>query len=281
MTHLYNIINKFPKDECLCVYSVHHQTMWSIYGLIKDHTVFKRTGTHSQVYIEFQLLVFLYRLGSMDQGFLRISSRVYISVGTCVLYFNRVKKSILSLTKSTIVWPDVEERACISKRILATYGLFFCVGISDGTLLFLKYRPTLYGEYFNTRKGGYVLNCLLVCDDTCRILGYYCGFTGSTHNNRVWTHTKWYKDPSDFFSQKQYLVAGSAFVSGPHMVPSFKVPHGLVGLPTDKSLFNTKLTQLRIKVEHCIGILKNRFLYYGVYRWLSKTRKSGRQQLNY
>jgi hypothetical protein len=34
---------------------------------------------------------------------------------------------------------------------------------------------------------------------------------------------------------------------------------GIHNLPADEELFNTLLAKARIKVEHCIGLLKNRF----------------------
>ena len=66
--------------------------------------------------------------------------------------------------------------------MFATYGFPKCVGVVYVTLLFLQWHPLTYGEDFNTRKGGYELNCLIVCDDNCHILGYLCGFWGSTHS---------------------------------------------------------------------------------------------------
>ena len=43
------------------------------------------------------------------------------------------------------------------------------------------------------------------------------------------------------------------------MIAAFKRLRGLRVLPEDQELFNTYLAKARIKVEHCIGLLKNRF----------------------
>ncbi|KAJ1552819.1 hypothetical protein HK096_010313, partial [Nowakowskiella sp. JEL0078] len=56
-----------------------------------------------------------------------------ISVGTMILYTNRVIKALLILEKEFIQWPDPVERQNIACRIKATFGFPNCIGIVDGT----------------------------------------------------------------------------------------------------------------------------------------------------
>jgi hypothetical protein len=91
--------------------------------------------------------------------------------------------AILSLRDRVICWQSTEEKRNISRRFYITYGLPNCIGIIDGTLIFLTESPEWSGEDFNTWKGGFVVNALVVCDDHCPVLYSYIGWPGSTHDN--------------------------------------------------------------------------------------------------
>jgi hypothetical protein len=92
------------------------------------------------------------------------------------------------------------------------------VGIIDGTVFPLAFKPTEYDEEYWYCKGGYCLHCLIVCDDEMRILDYAVGWPGSVHDNRVWSMTDQYLCYHDFFSRLQYLLADSAFTTSIHCI---------------------------------------------------------------
>jgi len=77
-------------------------------------------------------------------------------------------KAILSLQDEVICWLSAEEKCDISHRFYFTYGMPNCIRIIDGTLIFLTESPEWSGEDFNTQKGGYGINTLVVYDDCCR-----------------------------------------------------------------------------------------------------------------
>jgi len=61
-----------------------------------------------------------------------------------------------------------------------------------------------------------------------------------------------------YFDQKEYLLGDSAFSTAAVMVPAFNKGHNS-SLSEEKRFFNTKLAKIRIKSEHCIGLLKAQF----------------------
>jgi len=61
-----------------------------------------------------------------------------------------------------------------------------------------------------------------------------------------------------YFDQREYLLGDSAFSTSAVMVPAFKKGYNS-SLSEEKRFFNTKLAKIRIKSEHCIGLLKARF----------------------
>jgi hypothetical protein len=139
------------------------------------------------------------------------------------------------------------------------YGLPNCIGIIDGTLIFLTEEPEWSGEDFNTRKGGYAANALVVCDDHGRVIYYYIGWPGSTHDNHSFRNCKLCLQEEDFFSLYEYIIGDSAFNPSARMVSAYKKTGGQSCLKAENEFFNNKLSSARIKSEHCIGLIKNRF----------------------
>jgi len=138
-------------------------------------------------------------------------------------HFRRVLTALLSIEKEVVRWPDEDERREISTRFMVTYGFRNCVGVIDGTLLFLRWKPKYCGEDYNTRKGGYGINCTIICDDNGKILDYYAGWPGCTHDSRVWTNSKWFLHPEMFFSHMDYLLG----MSDNHLHLSFSFAIGI------------------------------------------------------
>jgi hypothetical protein len=156
-----------------------------LYRLIKSHPAFSsQKKRRPQSHVKLQLLVFLYKLSCSGTGgkFLIIGKYFKVSKGNARSCFHYV-----------------------------TYGLPNCIGIIDGTLLFLTETPEWSGEDFNTQKGGYGLNALVVCDDQCRVLYYYAGWPGSTHDNRSWRNCNLNLKEDKYFDDIEYIIGDSAF----------------------------------------------------------------------
>jgi hypothetical protein len=212
--------------------------------------------------VQHQLLVFLYVCGAdgSDANYKKVASRFSISHGIVQIFVERCTRAIISLFQNDVLcWPDINERKIIGKRFQDKYNFPNCVGIVDGTVFPLAHKPALCGEEYWYRKGGYSLHCLVICDDEMRILDYLVGYPGSVHDNRVWSKTDQCLRYHQYFSRLQYLLADSAFTTSTHLIAAFKRLRGVMNLPANCELFNTYLAKARIKVEHCIGLLKNRF----------------------
>ena len=171
---------------------------------------------------------------------------------------NRVVSALKEIKKEVVYWPDASERKEMRNR-LAAYGFRHCVGIIDGTLIILDYRPEAYHECYFSRKSFYALNVMVVCDDRRRITYYNAGWPGSTHDNRVFRNSKLFNKRGRYFSPMEYLLGDSAYSQSPVMVQAFKKDSSRSELAGNHEFFNTCLAQVRITSEHCIGILKGRF----------------------
>jgi len=64
-----------------------------------------------------------------------------------------------------------------------------------------------------------------------------------------------YLSKDKYFDQKEYLLGESAFLTSAVMIPALKKGHNR-NLSKEQRYFNNKLAKIRIKSEHCIGLLK-------------------------
>jgi DDE superfamily endonuclease len=207
-----------------------------------------------------QIMVFLKYLGSYGNSAsaLMIGRAMGISKGAVLDYVYRTATAICNLRQHVIKWPNEQGRKEISQRIQEDFDFPNCVGLIDGTLFPLAFKPKLNGEDYFTRKGGYSVNGLVICDDQARITWFGMGWPGSVHDNRVWSNSEIFLNKQQYFTCKEYLLGDSAFSTSSIMVPAYKKgPNGVIS--EDKSYFNTMLAKIRIKSEHCIGLLKGRF----------------------
>jgi hypothetical protein len=196
--------------------------------------------------------------------------------GSIPNYIERAVVAVLKVKETTVTWPDEQERKEIAERIAADFDFVNCIGIIDGTLFPLEFKPSLNGEDYFTRKGGYMLHSLIVCDDVARIRYISLGWPGSVHDNRVWLRSKLNQNASEYFDLRQYLLGDSAFKVSSIMIPAYKKPFGS-DLDAYHSFFNTTLAKIRIRSEHCIGMLKGRFQYLKRIRGIISDKKSLRK----
>jgi len=160
------------------------------------------------------------------------------------------------------------------------FGFPKCVGVIDGTLLPLEFRPTLFGENYFTRKGSYAVQMLIISDPHSRIMYYNAGGPGSVHDNRVWVTCVIGREPEKFFSRSEYVLGDSAFSSCLHLVSCFKASAGQT-LEANKEAFNILVARPRVRSEHCIGVMKGRFPWMRKIRILIKSKEDMEVILSY
>jgi hypothetical protein len=264
-------------------YRMTRSSFWLIVDLIKEHKVFQ-SKKKQQAPVEHQLMALLCFLGVEGNG---MSDRKGRSVfrtgkGTLRIYKERCVEAILDcLYEGFVKWPDPDERRIISERIRADFGLPNCVGIADGTLLPLAFRPATddYADY-KGRKMLYTLTMLVVNDDERRIRYFNAGWPGSTHDDRVFRNSRLVQDLASHFNETEYIIGDSAYGPQNFMVSVFKKPVG-APMPPDNEAFNTQLAKPRVSSEHTIGMLKGRFPFLRSIRMRLTGKKSFKKILRF
>ena len=252
---------KYNDEEFLFAFRITRDSFFLLLDEIRNKRAFRVTSNRSHRRpISFQLLVFLFRIGQEGRGggAMAVSAYFGIGKGTVKNYVRTCVKALQEIKDDVIYWPDADERLEMRAR-LSALGFRHCVGIIDGTLIILDFRPESYHECYFSRKSMYALNVMVVCDDKKRITYYNAGWPGSTHDNRVFRNCKLFLNRGDYFSHHEYLLGDSAYSSSAIMVQAFKKQASQATLPPNNEFFNTCLANVRISLEHCIGILKGRF----------------------
>ncbi|KNE95046.1 hypothetical protein PSTG_11639 [Puccinia striiformis f. sp. tritici PST-78] len=246
---------RFKQEFRMCQESFHQ-----LVSEIRDHPVFQNRSNIPQRPVQDQLMVTLKRMGTYGNGAsVGMLARFFrISEGTVILYCSRTIETILALEERYVSWPDTQGHRAIASRVDEFTGFRNCVGFIDGTLLPLYDRPSIDPQDYYSRKGFYCLNTLIVCDEEKRITYYLTGWPGCCHDTRLWENLELKLKERELFTPGEYLIADSGFPVQTNVVPAFKrPPHA--AMPRLMKRFNHHLSSIRVRNEHCIGILKGRF----------------------
>lgn len=264
-------------------FRVSREAFWELVLLLQNHEAFQRTSRKGRgpKPPSHQLLILLKYYGCEGNCASSIAISNFFGIGAGVVdgCRNKALEALMSLESQVYFWPTADERKAIASRIKEQYLFPNCVGLIDGTLLPLAYKPILHGENYLSRKKFYALVALVVCDDQARVLYYHVGWPGSVHDNRVWRNCKLHKDDTHF-SGKESLLGDSAFTGSKRMVPPYKNPAG-GELGNNHTNFNTLLAKPRVKSEHCIGMLKGRFPFLRSIRMKFGNRKQLKRIIQY
>jgi hypothetical protein len=91
---------------------------------------------------------------------------------------------------------------------------------------------------------------------TLRIVDYSHGFTGSAHDSAAFEHTAAFKHPDWLFHGEEFVWGDSAYTLSSRIIPVYKWPASLI---PQNALFDTAVSHIRVRSEHCMGALKGRF----------------------
>ena len=127
-------------------------------------TVIKRRRQNP---VSHQLLILLSFLRTEGAGKSNRRGRSTYDVGSGTVGNSRDRcvNAIVDLLGDQIAWPDQEERVEIANRIERKFKFPNCIGIADGTLLPLAFRPETedFADYF-CRKRHYAITSITVWD---------------------------------------------------------------------------------------------------------------------
>lgn len=234
----------------------------SMVGLLKSTflklaNVLMGTGRfdgRDQFPVQLQLAIVLYRLRT-SENLGKVASMFGIGDGATIQRITkRVFDAVIAL--KLISWPSATE-----KRQLLTESrntLPNCLGIVDGTMSPLKFKPSLNGRFYSTYKKNYAVKWQVICDMNKKVRQFLGVVYGSVHDSTVFKSTRMYQTPRVFLNDLEYIIEDSAYPLSPFCVVPYKSNSRSAPLE-ERTAFNKTLSKYRVRVEHCIGEIKKRF----------------------
>jgi hypothetical protein len=137
--------------------SVERESFWYLVDLIKTDPIF-HTGTplKPQRPVMYQLATFLALVGA--EPAIKTAAIMAIAEGSVHLYNHRVVQAFRRLRSQHLAWPGLERRAYISAKMEEQWGFRHCIGIADGSYVFLDKKPTINGYAYWCRKKRYAVS---------------------------------------------------------------------------------------------------------------------------
>lgn len=232
-------------------------TFYALLSKICPNTCFN-SASNRQHPIAVQLSVTLFRLGAGGDGASigKIAALFGIGDGGSLdIITKRVFRAIFELEAEYLKWPDDTER---SEMISATFHeMPHCIGYVDGSEVKLAERPSKDADSYYSRKQNFSLKIQAVCDYRYRIRHVHIGYPGSVHDSRIYTNSSLYLNPDVHFKEDEWIAGDSAYKLSRTVVTPFQRNSTESNFMT--TTFNKLHSKYRVRIEHCFGMLKERF----------------------
>ncbi|KAF7348137.1 hypothetical protein MSAN_01766500 [Mycena sanguinolenta] len=193
------------------------QTFDKLVACLENDPVFSNNSNQSQLSVDQQLAVALYRFGHDGNGasVQSVANWAGLGKGTVHLCTRRVMTAVLrpSFMQAAVRLPTQEEKEKAKQWVhdhsCKSWRNGWC--FVDGTLVPLEERPTWYGPSYFDRKCKYSLNIQVVNLPNLQIIDFSYGHTGSTHDSVAWNGTKIAQEHDTVFEQGEWIWADSAY----------------------------------------------------------------------
>lgn len=252
-----NVLFQLDENRFKAIVRVTKSTFFGILRLISLDPVFHGENAHKQKPIWFQLLVVFVKCGSYGKNRQKTASFLGCGDGSSMLkIMMRVFTSILNLTHNYIKWPNEEERIRLVE--VTKHEFPGCIGYVDGSEIKVYQKPGSDHEAYFSRKSQYCVKVQAVCDYQLKITHLVLGYSGSVHDGRIYGECALATNPSQFFSEGQFLLGDKAYKLTSTVITPFKENSGMIA-ETIRNKFNRRLSKFRIRIEHLFGVLTERF----------------------
>ncbi|XP_036334884.1 protein ANTAGONIST OF LIKE HETEROCHROMATIN PROTEIN 1-like isoform X1 [Rhagoletis pomonella] len=230
-----------------------------ILSLIRNNIEFNKSHSVRQYSVDHQLAIVLFRLGSSGENaaIRKIASVFGVGDGETIYKITkRVFQAFLELKSKYIYWPDAAERQEIVKN---TYNeMPHCIGYIDGTELKLAEAPVKNHTTYFSKSRIYSIKGQVVCDHQLKIRHVVVGHYGSVHDARMFRTSTLCTEEDNFFSFDQWLAGDSAYPLLKTIITPYRSNSQQLDYARRKA-FNLRHSRFRVRIEHCFGLLKERF----------------------
>ncbi|KAF6214321.1 hypothetical protein GE061_009061 [Apolygus lucorum] len=211
------------------------------------------TGGNGKLGAYEQVLIFLWFAGHQTASFRDVADRFNITISSLFRVNIRLIHFISGLAEEVIRWPSRQEQTTIEASFRRK-GFPGVVGAIDGTHVRID-KPAVDPDSYCNRKKYFSVQMQAVCDHQGKIRSVFIGFPGSVHDARVFTRSDFGVNIAAMCGN--YIVLGdSAYPCLRNLITPFK---DFGRLTRSHKRFNKTLSSCRSVIEHCFGMLKQRF----------------------
>ncbi|KAF8583705.1 hypothetical protein K439DRAFT_1617284 [Ramaria rubella] len=184
---------------------------------VQDDPVFHNNSLNSQIPVDNQLAVTLFRFGHFGNAASAQKVGLWAGggYGTVDLCTCRVMTALCrpEFRMTASQWPDDEARECAKVWVEEQSCPMWRDGwlMVDGTLVPLYARPGFFGNSFFDRKSNYSMNVQLLSTPDLRIVDYGVGMPGSQHDSTAWLQTRIPQEHESLLSPAEWVWADTAY----------------------------------------------------------------------
>lgn len=218
-----------------------------------------------------RLAVVLYRLGRSGNGVGErdVAQRCGTSTGSVVRWTQELIKGLAELREAVVTWASEEERQNAQEWVYRKSGVRawrkgWC--LMDGTHINFAWTPALNPtRYFNYKRSYSINVCLIVLPHSLRVMEAVVGFAGSAHDSRVFKSScRIASNPRLFLDEGEFIWTDKGYGYSPFSCQPYTPSRA--NTSRDMHKFNYAHSRVRVRAEHAIAYLKQRFQSLMAYR---------------
>jgi hypothetical protein len=197
---------------------MNRESLSHIVKLIRRDSVFHNKSSNLQTFVENQVLFALYRLEHDDNvsEFLIFAIMWRIFERHLFDCIKRVVEALCRLKNKFVKWSNSKARTRESLQNNERQKDFIeVVGKVDETdiVLNIKSDDKYERELFFNRKKRYVIDLCAACDCSKRFIYFFCEWSNSQHDQRVFFAEDLQKNSTLYFFADQYLLGDSVYIN--------------------------------------------------------------------
>ncbi|KAF6217344.1 hypothetical protein GE061_001698 [Apolygus lucorum] len=248
------VVRQYNDVEFVEDFRVSYHVAVLIANRYRNSTVYSyHVGPYGKVEAYEQVLIFLWFVGNETTSFRAVSNLFDISKSALAKILKKLIFFVSDMSGEVITWPTEEEMQ-ESERYFRLQGFPGAIGAIDGSHIKVD-KPESDPESFITRKCEYAVQLQAVCNHKKKIIDLYVGYPGSVHDARVFSTSPLAETLQEKCGAR-FILADSAYPCLPNMITPYR---DTGNLEPSHVRFNKIHSKNRCVVEHCFGLLKQKF----------------------